>query len=446
MLTLKIVPSSCLVCHSCHPDLSFFFFFSKGAMEKTTKTRDNFGGWVLPVEQMDHLRKVPYQYNASAGSLLECLFLQRFWTWCSKFVPEYVAPCVLTCLGLSINVLCCFILLWFSPDLSSEVPRWPFLLCAISLFLYQLLDALDGKQAINVQNTQLEEVYDHGCDALSTFFLTTSIAIALRLGDSPVLLVTFFFLSMSGFYSTHWQDHVTHVMVFGKVDVSECQFLMIIIHLVSAFYGQNLWLTKVLHHLELRQLLMLMTFVSLTFVIASNILIVLGKRTPLDAYVQRKQERTFSPAVPVLVLSLCLWMSFAAGLMQDHPTLFLVTFGFAYAKLIVTLVMTSVSYGDMDKWDSSLVAPLFLCLNLLLMSLPIQSALLCSMVYSIMDFARYFTYASWDLRDALDLWIFSIKYPKGDSRRRAGLNGIYLNGLNNKFLLKNAKTLRVETK
>lgn len=43
------------------------------------------------------------------------------------------------------------------------------------MFLYQTLDALDGKQCIKVQDTQIEEVYDHGCDAISTgiyfFFL-----------------------------------------------------------------------------------------------------------------------------------------------------------------------------------------------------------------------------------------------------------------------------------
>lgn len=156
-------------------------------LEKTTKTKENFGGWVLPVEQMDNLRKMPYLYNASAGSILELLFLQRFWVWCLKFVPARVAPCVLTCTGLVINVCCCLILLSYSTDLRSEAPWWTFVLCACSLFLYQLLDALDGKQAIKVQNTALEEMYDHGCDALSTceyaplVGATLSLPLSLRL-------------------------------------------------------------------------------------------------------------------------------------------------------------------------------------------------------------------------------------------------------------------------
>ncbi|EEC19621.1 sn-1,2-diacylglycerol ethanolamine- and cholinephosphotranferase, putative, partial [Ixodes scapularis] len=194
---------------------------------------------------MDKLRKTPYHYNASAGSILELLFLQRFWTWCHRFVPARTAPCVLTCLGLGINVGCCLLLLSYSSDLCSEAPWWTFALCALSLFLYQLLDALDGKQSLRVQNTALEEVYDHGCDALSTFFVTMSMAIATRLGDFPLCLVTIFFLSMVAFYSSHWQKYVTDVMVFGMVDVSECQIAMVVAHLVTAIYGQDLWKTRV---------------------------------------------------------------------------------------------------------------------------------------------------------------------------------------------------------
>lgn len=410
---------------------------------KTTTTRENSGGWILPVEQMDHLRKTPYHYNASAGSILELLFLQRFWTWCLRFVPAHMAPCVLTCAGLAINVGCCLLLLSYSSDLCSEAPRWTFVLCALSLFLYQLLDALDGKQCLRVQNTALEEVYDHGCDALSTFFVTTSMAIAMRLGDSPLSLVTLFFLSMTAFFSSHWQKYVTDVMVFGMVDVSECQVAMMVVHLLTALYGQDLWKTSVIF--ELRELLMVAAFCAMTFAILGNVRIVLGGKTPLDHYVKmpRRKERVLHPLVPLAGLAACLWVNFGGGLMDSHPVMFLVTFGFAFAKLTIRLVLTIVCNGEVDLWDSSLVAPLFLCLHLLLSttpkSLPVSSALMCSMVYSVMDFARFFTYASWDIRDALDVWIFSIKYPAGDPRCKNGNNGLYLNGLNNDELLKKAR-------
>lgn len=53
-----------------------------------------------------------------------------------------------------------------------------------------------------------------------------------------------------------------------------------------------------------------------------------------------------------------------------------------------------------------------------------------------MDLARYFTYISWDMREALDVWIFSIKYPPGHPKFHKNKNqGIYVNGLNNNEVL-----------
>ena len=99
-----------------------------------------------------------------------------------------------------------------------KVPNWTFLVCAIGIYIYQILDALDGKQAIKVQDTPIEEVYDHGCDAVSALFVTQSVAIATRLGNYPLLQLLFFLLPMIAFFMTHFSCHVTRVMVFGRFD------------------------------------------------------------------------------------------------------------------------------------------------------------------------------------------------------------------------------------
>ena len=50
-----------------------------------------------------------------------------------------------------------------------QVPWLALLLCAIGIFIYQALDAIDGKQARRTRsNTPLGELFDHGCDSLST--------------------------------------------------------------------------------------------------------------------------------------------------------------------------------------------------------------------------------------------------------------------------------------
>ncbi|GIY26899.1 hypothetical protein CEXT_766531 [Caerostris extrusa] len=355
-------------------------------------------------------------------------FLQKFWMKLSQYVPTRVTPCVLTCLGLAINLGCCLTLLYYSPDAKAEAPSWVYVLSACGVFLYQTLDALDGKQAMKVQDTQIEEVYDHGCDAISTVFVCLTTAAAMQLCTQPLLMFLFFITSMLVFYSAHWQDHITHVMIFGKVDVSEIQFSIMFIHLLTAFYGQQFWKNN-----------------GMVKTIAYNIGYVLGNKTPIDAYVKVPRKtglQIWNPVVPVSVLTYFAVVTFNSGLFEENPSIFAIAFGLAYAKLTLKLVIANVTYADMDIWDSSLVAPFLLCLNTYLPSaymLPSSTALLCGLVYNMMDVARYFTYISWDLKEALDAYIFTLKYQPGHPKFNIKHSqGVYVNGLNNNEILANA--------
>ena len=50
-----------------------------------------------------------------------------------------------------------------------QAPRIVYLLCALGLFVYQSLDAIDGKQARRTKTSSpLGELFDHGCDSIST--------------------------------------------------------------------------------------------------------------------------------------------------------------------------------------------------------------------------------------------------------------------------------------
>lgn len=63
-----------------------------------------------------------------------------------------------------------------------QAPLWAYLLCAVGLFVYQSLDAIDGKQARRTNNSSpLGELFDHGCDSLSTGqFITPFINIMMH--------------------------------------------------------------------------------------------------------------------------------------------------------------------------------------------------------------------------------------------------------------------------
>ncbi|XP_044003666.1 choline/ethanolaminephosphotransferase 1-like [Aphidius gifuensis] len=109
-----------------------------------------------------------HKYSCSSSSILD-EYLQPWWNWLVSKVPIWLAPNLITILGLIINIGTTLILVWYSPDAKIEPPRWACFLCGLGLFIYQSLDSIDGKQARRTgTSTPLGELFDHGCDSVST--------------------------------------------------------------------------------------------------------------------------------------------------------------------------------------------------------------------------------------------------------------------------------------
>ncbi|KAH9417603.1 hypothetical protein DERP_010417 [Dermatophagoides pteronyssinus] len=424
---------------------------------KTSKR--SVGGWALKPDQMKFLKDHTYEYNASAGSVLEIWIMQRFWTYLATFIPKYVAPCTITAIGFFINLITCTLIIAYSPDARSEVPAWTLLLCALGVWLYQIADALDGKQCYKVQNSQLEEFYDHGCDSVSTILLMYATGIAIQAGKWPTLFLLVLFISLFAFYTTHWLSYVTNQMVFGKIDVTEAQWTMILTHLVTAIYGQSIWNYRIyvgtIVSIELRTLLSILTLITLfNSILYQTSIILLGRQTPLEkAGVKIERNRNFKPLKPVfapLFLSVLIYYCYTNGYYHMNPTMFILFCGLIFAKMTMKLVIAHCTNHEIELFDLTLVAPILLALNhfffvsnnsnhyrFVLVS-PDQ-ALLCAFIWNTIELIRYFTFVSWDICIALDVNIFSIKYPPGHPKSRLQTGGFYVNGLNNDELLKNIK-------
>lgn len=51
---------------------------------------------------------------------------------------------------------------------------------------------------------------------------------------------------MTLFYCAHWQAYVTGTLKMGRIDVTEAQFSIIAIHMISAILGADFWTTQVM--------------------------------------------------------------------------------------------------------------------------------------------------------------------------------------------------------
>ena len=68
-----------------------------------------------------------HKYSCQSTSLLDPI-MQHWWCWLAERTPLYLAPNLITIIGLSINVFTASILIYYSPDAKQEVKFFCFLL------------------------------------------------------------------------------------------------------------------------------------------------------------------------------------------------------------------------------------------------------------------------------------------------------------------------------
>ncbi|VDQ14178.1 unnamed protein product [Trichobilharzia regenti] len=180
-----------------------------------------------------------HKYHCEGGSICDSIF-KDFWLKSSLYVPSYIAPNTLTLIGLLANLFSiCLLLIYGAGPITS-------LLFAVCVFIYQTLDALDGLHARRTgSSSQLGELFDHGCDAISTCVLPIGYFITLGFNDWPVLMFIQYFCIQCLFYLAHWRCYVTGILSFDRVGVTEGLIIGMLASMITSMFGSSFWSIKV---------------------------------------------------------------------------------------------------------------------------------------------------------------------------------------------------------
>ncbi|XP_021913069.1 cholinephosphotransferase 1 isoform X4 [Zootermopsis nevadensis] len=357
-----------------------------------------------------------HKYSCSSISLVDPL-LQPWWNWLVSKTPLWIAPNLITILGLIVNILTTLILVWYSPDAKIEAPRWACFVCALGLFVYQSLDAIDGKQARRTGTSNpLGELFDHGCDSISTVFVALSACIAVQLGYYPSWMFFQCFCAMTLFYCAHWQTYVSGTLRFGKIDVTEAQITIIFIHLMSAIFGPSVWMTKLPWlDVELKLVPIYVAVLVAALLAQSKVAIIItggiGKNGSTVA-----GTSVLSPVIPfslVIVPAFIIYRKSVEHVYENHPALYILAFGMAAAKVTNRLVVAHMTKNELEYLDSALIGPAMLFLNQYF-NFFIQEYIvlwLC-LVWVSLDLLRYSSQVCLEICDHLKIQLFRIPAGK----------------------------------
>ena len=105
------------------------------------------------LSKKDHVALANYKYKGGDMSYMYMHVLSPLAQYCVDYLPNWVAPNLITFIGLAFSLSSFALVLFFDPfgddgiTNISALPSWIYLYFAISLFVYQTLDNMDGKQA-----------------------------------------------------------------------------------------------------------------------------------------------------------------------------------------------------------------------------------------------------------------------------------------------------------
>ncbi|KRZ08902.1 Choline/ethanolaminephosphotransferase 1 [Trichinella zimbabwensis] len=310
-------------------------------------------------------RLLEHRYCSQDRSILSELFMNNFWNWLVERYPLWIAPNALTFVGLMTNVVSTLILAWYSPDAKQTAPFWVYMICALSLFFYQSLDATDGKQARRTETaTPLGELFDHGCDSISQTFIVMQICMALQLGYYPIVVMLFWVSATLMFYCAHWQAYVSGMLRFGRFDVIEAQFCIMAICTVTSICGPEVWKNE-LFGIELKILITALAALIAVIALYSPLTVVftggVGKNGSTVA-----DTSVLFPAVPlaaVVLPPMIIFCKSTSNAFLTHIVLYFIMFGIVSAKITCKLVIGHMTKSELQLSDSIFCGPLALFFN-----------------------------------------------------------------------------------
>lgn len=392
-----------------------------------------------------------YSYKGVDESLVSHYLLTPYWNWFIKLFPLTIAPNTITLLGLCIVVFNVVTLLYYDPlyltekDGATGPPQWIYFTWAIGLFMYQSLDAVDGKQARRTGMAgPLGEMFDHGCDALNTTLEVVLASRALNLGRSWWTVASQI-ATLANFYLTTWEEYHTGVLYLGPFSGPVEGILMIvIIYVITGIFGPTFWdkklltftrldrIPQVVQHVPnigLNESFMVFGAFALAFNIFSSYRNVI-KATKSDGKSSLKPLVYLLPFVVSATLQI-FWLlspSYHDSAIIHSPLFlpFLCAWGLQFAHQVGTMILSHITHGPFPLWHSmwlwSVIGvvdaqlPFLFDTPSLIQSTPKRTAVFIylTLAVSFITYARFCALVIRDITEFLGIACFTVRKKDGE--------------------------------
>ncbi|KAK9237402.1 CDP-alcohol phosphatidyltransferase-domain-containing protein [Lipomyces kononenkoae] len=327
---------------------------------------------LIDSETLSHLKS--YKYSSVDKSYISNYILRHYWNYCASLMPLWLAPNVITLIGLIfiyINVLCILI---YVPDLVGPGPSWLYFSFGAGLWLYSTMDNIDGKQARRTgSSSPLGELFDHGIDSLNCTLGGLIETACMGLGPTRTGAFITMVSCLAMFFST-WETYHTHTLYLGYFNgPTEGIIIAVGLMIISGIYGPEIWQKTLLDILPVLSFLparvgntplrdVFATIVALAFFTA---------HLPFCVYnVYEARKSRHQPFLPTLkewvpfvwsALSVYIWLDspYSVLLSENHLVLFALATSFSFGRVTTKIILAHLTKQPFPYW-TILVVPVYI--------------------------------------------------------------------------------------
>lgn len=304
-------------------------------------------------------------------SPLSYYVLNPFWTWSAQFMPSWLAPNVITLLGIFaiyLNIACILI---YIPDLVGPGPAWLYFSFAAGLFFYQTMDNIDGKQARKTgSSSPLGELFDHGIDSLNCCLGGLVQSACMGMGSTRESALVAFIPCVAMFAST-WETYHTHTLYLGYLNgPTEGIIIAVGLMIVSGVLGVDVWKTRLVDIWSVSEYVFGRAFtLKDLWVLAAFLGVFLG-HLPVciyNVYEAKKQRRedfvaSLNQLLPILFLTLSVysWLTSPSSIVlsENHLVLFSLTMSLVFGRVTTSIILAHLTKQPFPYWSVPMY-PLF---------------------------------------------------------------------------------------
>lgn len=387
----------------------------------------------IPADTIHHLKE--YRYQSEDRSLTTKYILKPFWIKFERIFPLWMAPNMVTLLGLMFIVVSDFLIFYWDPYYDTVSPRWVYFYHSLAVFMYQTFDACDGIHARRTgQSSPLGELFDHCCDSMNTTLMVIQSASVSNMGKTPILIFLVQFSALANFYLSTWEEYYTHKLFLSELSGPVEGLLMISsIYLLTGIFGVDYVWKQELYTLNINDSIspIIITPTLLSAIVGGLVMlfnIYSAKRNVVSTLKNTNRESEISGAnkglLPFLIyyITIVILLILHPTIITDYTTTMVLTIGSCMSFTVGRIIVGHLTKQDFPYVNFPMFLPVIQAVLLELMvnifNVEYRDAL--SMVIygglgsSFIIYGMFVREIIYDITTYLDIWALTIKHPKID--------------------------------